>query len=118
MADSANKNAPTGNTDKRKAMEERIQKGALHGGGDFIPIPGTVSCHEQAKRDVERGKKEEESEGRGMVNMIASMNVTKSIADIERRAKILNPTFETDAWYKSMQPGKNQSKAKSDDLER
>ena len=117
MADSASKDGSRAETtEKRKAVEERIKTAVP--GSDFIPIPGTVSYHDQANRDVERGKKEEEAAGRGMVNMIASMNVSKSIADIERRAKIVNPTFETDAWYKSMQPEKNQSKAKSDDLER
>ena len=117
MADFTSKsNVKSGQRDKRKAMEERI-KNAVHG-GDFIPIPGTVSYHDQAKRDVAQGKKEEESEGRGMVNMIASANVSKSAADVERRAKAPRQTFETDAWYTSMQPGKRQGKAKDDDLER
>ena len=103
-------------TTSEKAMEDRIQ-GAFRG-GDFIPIPGTVSYHAQAKRDIEKGKKAEEAEGRGQVTMIANMNVSKSIADIERRAKAPRQTFETEAWYVSMQPGKSHGKAKDDDLER
>lgn len=60
----------------------------------------------------------EAAAGRGEVAMVANLNVSKSIADIERRAKIVNPTFKTEAWYTSMQPGRSPGKAKDDDLER
>ena len=61
---------------------------------------------------------EEFSAMQGEETMVTNMNVSKSIADIERRAKAPRQTFETEAWYVSMQPGKSHGKAKDDDLER
>lgn len=59
----------------------------------------------------------EAAAGRGEVAMVANMNVSKRAADLERIAKMPRQTFETEAWYKSMRPGK-EGKEKDGDLER
>ena len=46
--------------------------------------------------------------------MVNNTNVSKSIADFLRRAKMPKQTFETDAWY----TGNGTKKGKEDDFER
>lgn len=53
---------------------------------------------------------------RGEETMVNNMNVSKSIADFLRRAKMPKQTFETDAWYTGN--GTKKGKGKEDDFER
>ena len=103
--------------DTRKDLEDRI-KNAVHQ-YQSIPIPGTTSQLKQVENAIKKDAQEVAASERGLGKMIESMNVSKSIADIGRRAKIIDGERRAvrteqaiDGWQAAGRPGPHPAKSR------